>query len=169
MHTQTEQMAPHSIAYHNALGTMMWLMSHADYHSQWPLWSVDTDIIPTLIHRQSKLYFDEYQNPVGFATWAWLTDEAKVQVLQSTSPLELDQWNTGEHLMFNDFVAPWGHSRHILNDLRENVFPTYRAFSLGRNSDGSIRKVYYWKGTQFKERVAEEQRALNQTLWAEQA
>lgn len=166
MQTQTEQMAPHNITYHDALGMTIWLMKHADYHSQWPLWSVDTDIVPALIYGQCKLYFDKHQNPVGFATWAWLTDEAKVQVLENTSPLKPDQWNIGEHLMFSDFVAPWGHSRHILNDLREKVFPTYRAFSLGRNPDGSIRKVYYWKGTQFEERIAEEQQAMNQMLWA---
>ena len=81
--------------------------------------------------------------------------------------LEVGQWSDGEHLMFAEFVAPWGHSRHILNNLRGKVFPKYRAFSLGRNPDGSIRKIYYWKGTQFKERIAEEQRSINQTLWTQ--
>jgi len=155
------------ITYHEALGTMMWLMNHADYHSNWPLWSVEADIVPALMHGQSKLYFEDNGNPVGFATWAWLTDKAKAQVLENTIPLEVDQWSDGEHLMFADFVAPWGHSRHIFNNLRGKVFPKYRAFSLGRNPDGSIRKIYYWKGTQFKERIAEEQRSINQTLWTQ--
>ncbi|WP_051208267.1 toxin-activating lysine-acyltransferase [Saccharospirillum impatiens] len=169
MQAQTEQMAPHNITYHDALGMMMWLMKHADYHSQWPLWSVDTDIVPALIHGQSKLYFDEHRSPVGFATWAWLTDEAKVQVLEDTGPLEVNQWNQGDHLMFADFVAPWGHSLHILNDLRGHMFPEHRAFSIGRNPNGSIRKIYYWKGIRFKERIAAEQYNFNKTLWAEQA
>jgi cytolysin-activating lysine-acyltransferase len=159
----------HNIAYHDALGMVMWLMSHADYHSQWPLWSVDTDVIPALMQGQSKIYFDEQHNPVGFATWAWLNDSAEAQVIDTSESLRFEQWKSGEHLMFADFVAPWGHSRAILSDLRGHVFPTHRAFSLGRHTDGSIRKIYYWKGTQFEEQIAEEQRAINKILWAEQA
>ena len=121
---------------------------------------------PALLHGQSKLYFDEHQNPVGFATWAWLDEEAKEQVLANTTPLNANQWKNGDNLMFADFVAPWGHSREILNDLRDQVFPDYRAFSLGRHPDGSIRKIYYWKGAQFKEAVTNEQRVMNKKLWA---
>lgn len=166
MSTSNEQATYNIISYHEALGMMMWLMKHADYHSQWPLWSVDTDIVPALLHGQSKLYFDEHQNPVGFATWAWLDDEAKEQLLANTDPLSVNQWNCGKHLMFADFVAPWGHTRGILNDLRGQVFPNYRAFSLGRNPDGSVRKIYYWKGVRFKETITNEQRAMNKQLWA---
>jgi cytolysin-activating lysine-acyltransferase len=169
MQTQTEQMAPQNIGYHEALGMMMWLMKHADYHNQWPLWSVDTDIVPALMHGQSKLYFDEEQNPIGFVTWAWLDDDAKAQVLENTCPLEIEQWQSGNHLMVADFVAPWGHGRLIVNDLKLNVFPENRVLSLGRHTDGSIRKIYHWKGIRFKEPITEEQRALNKTLWAKQA
>ena len=155
-----------AINYHEALGMMMWLMKHADYHSQWPLWSVDTDIVPALIHGQSKIYFDQSQNPVGFATWAWLDDESKERMLRTGKALTIHQWNNGSNLMFGDFVAPWGHAKFILNDLRSNVFPDQCAFSLGRHPDGSIRKVYYWKGIEYKESISEVQRAMNKQLLA---
>lgn len=90
------------INYHEALGVMMWLMKHAAYHSQWPLLSVDTYILPALFHGQTKLYFDDNQNPVGFVTWAWLDDADRDQVLLDKEPLELEQWNNGEHLLFVD-------------------------------------------------------------------
>lgn len=166
MTSSNEQTTYNTIGYYEALGMMMWLMKHADYHSQWPLWSVDTDIVPALLHGQSKLYFDEHQNPVGFATWAWLDDDVKEQLLTNNTPLDVNQWNSGGHLMFADFVAPWGHSKELLNDLRTQVFPDYRAFSLGRHSDGSVRKIYYWKGVRFKESITNEQRAMNRKLWA---
>lgn len=149
-----------NIEYHEALGMMMWLMKHADYHGQWPLWSVDKDVVPALLHGQSKIYFDENRNPVGFATWAWLNEDAKKILINDEGDLQLSQWKGGNHLMFADFVAPWGHTKNILNDLRGNVFPRNRAFSLGRNKDGSIRKVYYWKGFEFKESITKEQHEI---------
>lgn len=166
MTIQPEQAVQASIGYHEALGMMMWLMKHADYHSQWPIWSVDKDIVPALIHGQSKIYFDSSQIPVGFATWAWLDDEAREQLINNKAPLTIKQWNSGEHLMFGDFVAPWGQAKFILNDLRTQVFPECKAFSLGRNQDGSIRKVYHWKGCRFTEKVTEDQRSINKQLWA---
>ena len=164
MQSDSNNTCPLKIEYHEALGMMMWLMKHADYHSKWSLWSVDRDLVPAILHGQSKIYFDEYQNPVGFATWAWLDDEAKHQMMSNEYPLNLKQWNSGKHLMFADFVAPWGHSKNILSDLRGQVFPKHRAFSLGRNLDGSIRKLYYWKGFQHKDSITKEQHELNKRL-----
>lgn len=169
MQPSTEPTTPKSVRYHEALGMMMWLMKHANYHSQWPLWSIETDIVPALMHGQSKLYFDDQQNPVGFVTWAWLDDDAKSQVLENIYPLTFDQWKSGSHPMAADFVAPWGHSRLITKDLKFNVFPEHKVFSIGRNPDGSIRKIYHWKGRQYKERIMDDQRVLNKALWARQA
>ncbi len=152
------------VGYHEALGLMIWLMKHAQYHSQWPVWSVDNDIVPALLHEQFRLYSDNNGKPAGFATWAWLDDSAREQLLANEEPLEVPQWNSGLHLLFADFVAPWGHTRSILTDLRTNVFPTHRAFSLRRSPDGSIRKIDYWKGVEFNEAIAEEQRTMNKKL-----
>ncbi|MHA7878864.1 MAG: toxin-activating lysine-acyltransferase [Saccharospirillum sp.] len=157
---------PTNINYHQALGMMMWLMSHADYHRAWRLWSVDTDIVPALIHGQCKLYFDDQQNPVGFVTWAWLDDFAKQQVLRNTKPLSIDQWHSGEHLLLNDFVAPWGHAKFIMKDIGTQVFPEYQGFSLRRNADGSIRKFNYWKGARFNKPIVIQQKAVNDALLA---
>ena len=153
-----------NIEYHEALGMMMWLMKHADYHGQWPLWSVDKDVVPALLHGQSKIYFDENGGPIGFVNWAWLNDDSKKKILNNESSLKLSQWNSGDFLMIADFVAPWGHAKIILNDLRRNVFPKTRAFSLGRNKDGSVRKIYFWKGFEFKEWITKEQHQLNRQL-----
>lgn len=69
------------LAYHEALGIMLWLCNHADYRKTWPLWAVDNDLVPLLIHRQFRLYFDEHRNPVGCATWAWLSEKMKNEMI----------------------------------------------------------------------------------------
>lgn len=138
--------------YHEALGIMLWLCNQAEYHKTWPLWAVDSDIIPPLIHRQFKIYFDEQKNPVGFATWAWLSNELKHEMIAGGS-LEFDDWSSGQHVMVNDFIAPWGHAKAIIKDLLVNVFPNEAPFSLGRNPDGTVRKLYRWKGKDCIEKV----------------
>lgn len=149
------QPTTNTISYYEALGMMMWLMKHSGYHSQWPIWSVEADILPALLHSQAKLYFDDEQNPVGFVTWAWLDDATRDQVLLDEEPLEFEQWNSGEHLLFVDFAAPWGNARNILIDLRVNIFPENQAISLGRNKDGTIRKVYSWRGVRLRRRTTQ--------------
>lgn len=142
-----------NLDYESALGISVWLLSQSDYHQKWSLHDVDLEIIPALIHQQFRLYFDDQENPIGLATWAWLSDEAKTKLLNNQGPLDFDEWHSGEHLMFNDYIAPWGHAKVILKDLRSQIFPNDTAFSLGRNPDGSIRKVYYWKGVNVKNKV----------------
>ncbi|TGG90288.1 toxin-activating lysine-acyltransferase [Natronospirillum operosum] len=142
----TQEKQPIQLSLYESLGMMMWLMNHADYHSTWPLWSLDQDILPPLMLGQYKLYLDEQQNPVGFVTWAWLDDAGRDIVLEGKAVPGFKAWNAGEYLMVNDFVAPWGHAKFIANDLRVIVFPNARGFALRRNADGSIRKTYLGHG-----------------------
>lgn len=142
-----------NLDFEQSLGMCLWLLSQSKYHSQWSIQDVDLEIVPALRHTQFRLYFDEQQNPIGLATWAWLSDSAKEKVLNNQGPLTFDEWRSGDHLMFNDYIAPWGHARAILNDLRNQVFPHKTAFSLGRHPDGSIRKQYQWKGRLVREKV----------------
>lgn len=37
----TQDQKPIRLGLYESLGMMMWLMKHADYHSTWPLWSLD--------------------------------------------------------------------------------------------------------------------------------
>ena len=139
--TDTLQIGPYE-----SLGMMVWMMSHAEYHSQWPLWSLENDILPPLLHGQYKLYLDEQQNPIGFVTWAWLTEKAREIVLTGEAVHDFEAWSAGSNLLLNDFIAPWGHAKLIIEQIRSFVFPDQKCFGLRRNPDGSIRKVYLGHG-----------------------
>lgn len=155
METQQPSSSPKlpELGYHEALGIMLWLCSHADYHKTWPVWSIDGDLVPPLIHRQFRIYFDEHRNPVGCATWAWLSEEKKNDMM-ADGTLQFKDWRSGKHLMFGDYIAPWGHAKNILSDLRINVFPKEIAFSLRRNPDGSVRKLNHWVGKEYEKKIS---------------
>lgn len=139
--------------FETSLGMCMWLLSQSEYHKKWNLMTFDTEITAAVLHGQCKIYFDGEGNPVGLATWAWIDEERKQRLLRNEAPLSYDEWSCGDQLIFNDYIAPWGHAKSILKDLRTQVFPHETAFSLGRNADGSIRKVYKWKGIAVKDKL----------------
>lgn len=131
---------------HSALGAMAWLMAHAEYHSRWNCHDVNTDIVPPVVLGQFQLYHTEAGEPVGFATWAFVSEEVKDALINRSRPMQFDDWRSGDLLMFNDFVAPFGHGRWMVNHLRGGRFADRNGFSLGRSLDGAIRKIYAWRG-----------------------
>ena len=136
-----------------SLGMCMRLMSQSDYHRNWDMATFDAEITAAILNSQYQIYFDEQDNPIGLATWAWISDKCRQHLIEEQGALKFNDWKSGEHLLFNDYIAPWGHAKAILKDLRTNVFPDETAFSLGRNPDGSIRKIYTWKGINIKQRI----------------
>ena len=141
--TQQEQKGPPELDFYGRLGIATLLMEKSPYHSQWALYDADRELVPPLVLEQCKFYFDAQQNPVAFVTWSTITDATKIKLLEG-GQMEWEDWNNGPLLLFNDFVAPFGHTREIVKDLRNSDWPCDIAFSLRRAQDGSVKKVNYW-------------------------
>ena len=138
------QSALPELDFYSRLGIATLLMEHSPYHSQWPLYEAEQEIFPPLHLNQCKFYFDTQQNPVAFVTWSSITQATKNKLVNEGGQMEWDDWDNGDLLLFNDFVAPFGHTREILKDLRSQAWPHTIAFSLRRAKDGSVKKVNYW-------------------------
>ena len=130
--------------FYSRLGIATLLMEQSPYHKQWPLYDAETELVPPLHLNQCKFYFDPQQNPVAFVTWSSIAKATKDKLVNHGGQMQWDDWNSGELLLFNDFVAPFGHTREILKDLRSQSWPNKIAFSLRRAKDGSVKKVNYW-------------------------
>jgi cytolysin-activating lysine-acyltransferase len=130
--------------FYSRLGIAALLLEKSPYHSQWPLYDADIELVRPLYLNQCKFYFDPQQNPVAFVTWSNITEDTKTKLVDHGGQMEWDDWDNGPLLLFNDFVAPFGHTREILKDLRSQEWPHKIAFSLRRANDGSVKKVNYW-------------------------
>jgi len=130
--------------FYSRLGIAILLMEQSPYHKQWPLYDAELELVPPLHLNQCKFYFDPQQNPVAFVTWSSITEATKNKLVNQGGQMQWDDWNNGDLLLFNDFVAPFGHTREILKDLRNQDWPNEIAFSLRRAKDGSVKKVNYW-------------------------
>jgi len=140
----SDQTKGQDLDFYSRLGIATLLMGQSSYHKQWPLYDAELELVPPLHLNQCKFYFDPQQNPVAFVTWSSITQATKNKLVNEGGQMQWDDWNSGELLLFNDFVAPFGHTREILKDLRSQNWPNEIAFSLRRAEDGSVKKVNYW-------------------------
>lgn len=105
----------------NLLGEIVWLMSHSALHSEWPIGGIQQWIIPALLHKQFRIY-RRNGKPVGYVAWAWLSKEAEERYILNTSSLQPKDWQSGERGWIIDYLAPFGGTREIVNDLKNGIF-----------------------------------------------
>lgn len=118
---------PRSFADFNAaermqqLGSISWLMLQSELHCRYTISDLVDRIMPSLLRGQYR-YYERSGEPIGFFNWAWLTDEMEAQVLTGNYVLQPDEWTGGKNLWFMEFIAPYGHGRLMVRDLRRNLF-----------------------------------------------
>ncbi|MEJ8562321.1 toxin-activating lysine-acyltransferase [Yoonia sp. GPGPB17] len=106
-----------------ALGDMLWLYSLSEIHQSWPIASLHKWLLPPLERGQYRLYH-QGQRPVGFVTWAWMSEQVEQEYIHKKGALDKHQWKTGDRIWIIDFIAPFGHAWMIAEDLRQNRFST---------------------------------------------
>ncbi|MFN7415790.1 MAG: toxin-activating lysine-acyltransferase [Dolichospermum sp.] len=127
------------------IGSITHLMMCSELHRKYPISGIAERFVPSLIHNQFR-YYEINGNPIGFVNWAWLTDEIEEKYKTAKYVLNLDEWRGGKNLWFPEFIAPFGHTRFIVKDLRTNIFPKgtpAKAFRI--RLGGTFRLTTHWK------------------------
>jgi cytolysin-activating lysine-acyltransferase len=120
-------------------------MLNSSLHQKYPISAIAERFVPSLIHNQFR-YYEINGSPIGFVNWAWLTDEIEEKYKTAKYVLNLDEWRGGKNLWFPEFIAPFGHTRFIVKDLRTNIFPKgtpAKAFRI--RPGGTLRLTTHWK------------------------
>ena len=102
------------------LGSIACLMQNSPLHRRYSIAQLEECFIPSLLHNQFR-YYEIDGVPIGFVNWAWLDEETEEKFKTGKYVLSLDEWVGGSSLWFPEFVAPFGHARAIVADLRTNV------------------------------------------------
>ncbi|MBD8189714.1 toxin-activating lysine-acyltransferase [Pseudomonas viridiflava] len=104
------------------LGSVTWLWMHSAAHRDAPLHALPTLLLPALKHRQFVLG-TEHGKPVFYLSWLNLDEAAERRYLQQ-SPLSMAEtdWNSGDRLWLNDWVAPFGHTAVVTRLLQRHLF-----------------------------------------------
>ena len=152
-----QKVSKYELDIYTSFGLVLELLSRSEYHEQQHLVGyIRKNIIPAIQCRQIKIYVDSTGIPVAFISWAKITDKVMREVHQIGRSLRNSEWNCGENIFFNDFIAPYGHSKQVVKDIRyNNIVPVGAiATSVRHNLDGSVRKINRWprgKASSFNE------------------
>jgi len=144
-----------SLSFYSDIGHCFYLLASSEKHKYYNVSNyMNVEICPASVFDQLRVYVDFGSNPVGFVTWAYVNSIVRYELITFSRALMSDEWNSGSHLFFNDFVAPWGGVRDILDELTRTIFPKEEAFSISRDKRGMVTKVHRWTGKEFgKKRV----------------
>lgn len=136
--------APAAMDAASILGHVAWLMMQAPNYRYTFVSDLERVILPPIVHKNFKLY-RKNRIPVGFVSWAYLTEEAEERLMQDASKLKPEDWATrGDRLWIIDQLTPFGGLGPITKDLRENVFKDEKeAKALRQDKDGTIRVVRF--------------------------
>ncbi|MEJ8308024.1 MULTISPECIES: toxin-activating lysine-acyltransferase [Rhizobium/Agrobacterium group] len=127
-----------------SLGSIIFLAMNSPVHRNWLISDVETNFLPALSTGQCKIYFAGPERPIAFVTWAIVDDATHSKLLEDGITPHESKWASGKNLWFIDVVAPFGDSVMVIRDMRKNYFSGQNAYSIRRNTDGSIKRFQRW-------------------------
>ncbi|KIH84135.1 toxin-activating lysine-acyltransferase [Pseudomonas batumici] len=128
------------------LGSAVWLWMHSTNHQDAPLHSLSTLLLPAIKKRQFIL-ISEAGRPVFFLSWLNLSAEAEARYLREPAVcLPPADWDSGDRLWINDWVAPFGHTRCVSSLLRRRLWARRIGRSLYHRGEERGMRVLNFQG-----------------------
>ena len=131
--------------YHD-IGVIISLMGKSKFYSDYDLIDITQLIMPPIELGQYKIYYDAMERPAAFATWAYLSEGSLNNLFKDEEHLTKAEWSSGNILYISDFAASEGMGREYASKLVKDLGLDQHGFSVRRDQDGFIRRVFYWKG-----------------------
>ena len=107
------------------LGEVLWLCLHSRVHWRYELGRFQSQVLPSIVLDQFRIYH-QGGKPIGFANWAWVSEDTLAKLCGGDYELESGDWKSGDRLWFPELIAPFGHGRYVVRDLVRSVFPRAR-------------------------------------------
>lgn len=144
-----KQMKP--VRLHMLIGEVAALMMASKVHRHLQLRDMADIMLPALNLNQFRIYRKPDRTPVALVTWAYFSPEVERAYLGGRALLSEAERTSGEMLYFTDFIAPYGHARKVIADLRTNIFPNEQARALRFVEHGKTRPgIWRFYGANFK-------------------
>ena len=137
------QMSPEWVPYAAALGSILAIMLRDPARQRLPISALAAWIRPALTLEQYRIFFDDDGRPVGFAIWAYLSDDVQEKwQTQCGSVLHISEWNEGENLWLVDFCALKRYQRIAMEHVKAELFSACDAVNwVRRKPNGQLKHV----------------------------
>ena len=134
---------------YNLIGQITTLMLASKLHKKYLIDDIGAMFLPAIHLNQFRIYRNKDGDPIGIVTWAFLSDKNQEDYQKGLRSLKLEDWNSGDNGWIIDFIAPFGHAKQIIKDLRANIFPDKEGRALRITKNGEIKGIWKLRGTNF--------------------
>jgi cytolysin-activating lysine-acyltransferase len=136
------------------IGEITSLLLLSPVHRKFQVRDIADIILPAIDLGQYRIYRNAKRQPIAFVTWGYFDEKTEQEYLNGKTVLSEKELKSGDILYMLDFIAPYGHAKKVINDLRSNVFPNSEAKSLHFIEQGKHRKkIKKFHGVNFKKPV----------------
>ena len=134
---------------YNLIGQIATLMLASEVHKKYLIDDIGAMFLPAIHLSQFRIYRNKDGDPIGIVTWAFLSEEIEEKYQKGERSLKLEDWKSGDNGWIIDFIAPFGHAKQIIKDLRNNIFPDKQGKALRITKDGQIEGIWKLHGAKF--------------------
>lgn len=120
-----------------ALGHGVWLMSQVPTHKHFFIADLEWMLVPPVAVGQFRLWLEKTL-PVGFATWAFLSEDAEKRIKEGgIRRLAPNDWKSGDRIWLMDLITPFGGRDEAVKEIKTQVFPGKTIKTLQPAPDGN--------------------------------
>lgn len=101
-------------------GEIAFLAFYSDLYGAWSARAIARSFEPPVYLKQFNVYRAK-NVPRGMVTWALLNKTAEEKHVSGGGLDSFDDWQSGKQLWIMDIMAPWGHGRDVIEDIKATV------------------------------------------------
>lgn len=120
------------------------LATASERHRDMTVMDIERCFFPPVAHGQCLVAI-ENDMPVGFMSWAFLSEDIATGFANRTRILQADEWASGDQVWIIDLIAPFGHCKEFVRFARDEQFAGQVVFA-SRNRPGGRRDVARFLG-----------------------
>jgi len=109
----------------NPLASAIALMTVSAPHRHLFISDLEWALLPPIALRQCRVFVKDGR-PVGFASWAFVSDEVDARLRTGQTKLKPAEWKSGDRCWLIDLIAPFGGAPEFVKTLTNGVLKEHR-------------------------------------------
>ena len=101
-------------------GEIAFLCFYSQLYREWSMQAIAKVFEPPIYLKQFQVYRARGV-PRGVVTWAKLNAEAEAKHIAGGGLDDFDEWRSGDQLWIMDIMAPWGHGKAIIDNIKATI------------------------------------------------
>jgi hemolysin-activating ACP:hemolysin acyltransferase len=91
--------------FYNELGLAVSIICNCENRLKLPILAIKIWLEPAVLHGQIKFIYDKYSRPIGYFTWAKLSNKLIADLKKYPNKiLHISEWNEGNYIFIVDFI-----------------------------------------------------------------